>query len=109
MFIAILNIITTASLLIGMIICFYGSKSKKLLYKGGFFFFLFSFLSKLYSLILRYYIESLARHLTEKSSRSIGFWLAYLPVPGDLLALTGIIIFIVYLSKGLSYAEHETI
>lgn len=105
MLLAGLQLLTFMIYLAGMIICVIGMQSKKLLYKGGFFFFLFSLLSILYSTILRFSMDSIIQRLTDRGA-SIGLWLANLGIPAVLLNFIGLIILVACLLSGLFKTDH---
>lgn len=96
-----LKIIIMFALLIGIIVCAIGMKRKNLLYKGGFFFFLLTFIAEVYSLIIRSLADSIVEKLMNKGANNIGFWIMNLNIPYLLLTAAALVIFIIFLLKGL--------
>lgn len=109
MLLVVLELLTLVFLLMGMIVCLKGMKSENIVYKGGFFFFLFTILSKLYTFIVRYSMDAIIEFLQEKSGQSIGYWVANLGIPASLLTAAGLIIFVVHLLMGLSTSEYKKV
>mgnify|MGYP001009832066 FL=1 len=102
MLVFILQILTLSFLLIGMIVCKKGMKSGNVVYKGGFYFFLFSFLSNLCSFVLGHSMNTIIQRLTDRGAQDIGVWVYRLSIPSSVLNVIGLIIFIVCLLAGSS-------
>jgi hypothetical protein len=96
-----MQILVLISLLTGIIICGIGMKTKNILYKGGFFFFLLSFIASVYSLAMRFVMNVIIQNLTDKGANNIGRWVANLNIPGTLFTAAGLVIFIIFLLRGL--------
>ena len=109
MLLAVLELLTFIFLLVGMIVSLRGMKSENIIYKGGFFFFLFSLLSKLYTIIVRLSMDAILKFLQDKSEQSIGYWVANLGISASLLTAAGLIIFVVCLLRGLSTPEYKKV
>jgi hypothetical protein len=99
---AALEILTILMLLVGFIVCCKGMKLGNVVYKGGFFFFLFSLLSKLYTITLRYSMDAVLAYLQEKSAMTVGYLVYSLGIPATLLNAIGLVLFVSYLIKGIS-------
>lgn len=93
-----LKILIIISLLIGIIVCVKGMETKNVLYKGGLYFFLLSFIANIYSLI----IPNLLQRLIDKGINNNGLWIRNLSIPPLLLTATALVIFIIFLLKGLN-------
>jgi hypothetical protein len=93
-----LKILIIVSLLLGIIVCIRGMKKKKILYKGGFYFFLLSFFVNIYSLVIPRFIEK----LIDKGVDNPGLWIRNSNIPPLLFTAISLVIFIVFLLKGLS-------
>lgn len=96
-----LKILIMLALIIGIIVCAIGMRRKNLLYKGGFFFFLLTFMAEIYSLIIRSLADSIVEKLMNKGANNIGFWIMNLNIPYLLLTAAALVIFIIFLLKGL--------
>lgn len=92
-----LKILTTISLIIGIIVCIKGIQTKNILYKGGLSFFLLSFIANIYSLI----IPTLLKRLIDKGIDDIGLWIMNLSIPPLIFTAIALIVFIIFLLKGL--------
>lgn len=98
-----LNIIIIVSLIIGTIVCIRGMKTKNVLYKGGFCFFLLSMISKIYSLIIPGFIDK----LIENGVDNPGLWVRNLNIPSLLLQAASLVLFLIFLIMGLNYKSND--
>lgn len=73
-------------------------KTKNVLYKGGLYFFLLSFIENIYSLIIPTFIQ----RLIDRGINNPGLWIRNLSVPPLLFTSTALVIFIIFLLKGLN-------
>ncbi|MCM8901810.1 hypothetical protein KVG29_11365 [Caldicoprobacter algeriensis] len=98
-----LTVVITFSLVVGILVCARGMKTRNVLYKGGFYFFLLSFVAHVYNLILRSSMGSIIQHIRDKGEgiQNISLWVMNLNIPSSLLTAAALIIFIVYLLKGV--------
>lgn len=98
-----LNILIIACLLIGIVVCAMGMKTKNIVYKGGFYLFLLFFIQKIYSLIVPKFITRLIKRGTDNS----GVLLRNLNIPPLIFTSAALVIFIIYLFKGLNKSSNN--
>jgi hypothetical protein len=106
-----LTVLITISLVVGTLVCARGMRTRNVLYKGGFYFFLLSFVAHVYNLILRSSMGSIIQHLRDKGEgiQNISLWVMNLNIPSSLLTAAALIIFIVYLLKGFTEKDKEKV
>jgi len=93
-----LKVLIIAFLLIGIIVCVKGMKTKNVLYKGGFYFFLLLFIEKVYSLIVPTFIN----RLIDQGIDNPGLWVRNSTIPPLIFTIVALVIFIIFLFKGLN-------
>lgn len=98
MLIGVLWILITVCIILGIIVCAVGMKTKNVLYKGGFYFFILIFLENIYSTVYPRYIQK----IIDQGLDNPGLWLRNLTIPSKVLTVMAFIILIVYLFKGLN-------
>lgn len=98
-----LNILIIACSLIGIVVCAMGMKTKNILYKGGFYFFLLFFIERIYSLIVPRFIT----RLIEQGIESPGVLVRNSTVPPLIFTSVALVIFIIYLFKGLNKSSNN--
>ena len=90
-------ILIIACSLIGIVVCVMGMKTKNILYRGGFYFFLLLFIERMYSLIVPRYIL----RLINQGIDNPGLWVNYSKIPPLIFTTIALVIFITFLFKGL--------
>ena len=98
-----LNILIIACLLIGIVVCAMGMKTKNIVYKGGFYLFLLFFIQKMYSLIVPICITK----IIERETHNPGILLRNLNIPPLIFTSVALVIFIIYLFKGLNKSSNN--
>lgn len=93
-----LNILIIACSLIGVVVCAMSMKTKNILYKGGFYFFLLFFIERIYSLIVPRFIS----RLIEQGIDNPGLLVRNSTIPPLIFMAVALVIFIIYLFKGLN-------
>jgi len=93
-----LKILIIACSLIGIVVCAMGMKTKDILYKGGFYFFLLFFIERIYSIIVPRFIT----RLIEQGVDNPGVLVRNSTIPPLILISVALIIFIICLFKGLN-------
>lgn len=93
-----LNILIIACSLIGIVVCAMGMKTKNILYKGGFYFFLLFFIERIYSIIVPRFIT----RLIEQGVDNPGVLVRNSTIPPLIFTSVALIIFIICLFKGLN-------
>lgn len=96
-------VLIIACSLIGIVVCVTGMKTKNILYKGGFYFFLFLFIERMYSLIVPRIIQS----LIEQGIDNPGLWVYYSSIPPLIFTAIALVIFIIFLFKGLNESSNN--
>ncbi|HOB19672.1 MAG TPA: hypothetical protein PK830_04925 [Candidatus Atribacteria bacterium] len=102
-----IQLITLSFLAVGAIVCGIGYR-KHYCYKGGLFFFIFSLLANIASLISSYagniYIQ---RNITRIGTERLGIMLQLFDLPAFVLSTIGMILFLLYLVKGLNQQKQS--
>lgn len=98
MLILVLRILIIVCSLIGIVLCVKGMKTKNILYRGGFYFFLLLFIEKMYSLITPIYIQ----RLIDQGVESPGLLVRNSSIPPLIFTSSALVIFIIFLIKGLN-------
>jgi len=93
-----LNIIIIACSLIGIVACAMGMKTKNILYKGGFYFFILFFVERIYSLIVPIFVS----RLIEQGIDRPGLLVRNSTIPPLVLIAVALVISIIYLFKGFN-------
>jgi hypothetical protein len=92
-----LRLLIIACLLVGIIVCTMGMKTKNILYRGGFYFLIFLFMEEIYSLIAPPYIQ----RLIDQGIDNPGLLVKNSTVPPLILTAVALIIYLIYLLRGL--------
>jgi len=92
-----LKILIIACSLIGIVVCAMGMKTKNILYKGGFYFFLLLFIEKVYSIIVPRFILRLIKQGIDNP----GLLVNYSNIPPLILTAVALVIFIYFCLKDL--------
>jgi len=92
-----LRILIVACSLLGIVVCAIGMKSKNIIYKGGFYFFLLFFIEEMYSLITPVFIS----RLIEQGIDNPGILVRNSTIPPLIFTALALVIFIIYLFQGL--------
>ena len=87
-----LKILIIACSLIGIVVCAMGMKTKNILYKGGFYFFLLLFIEKVYSIIVPRFILRLIKQGIDNP----GLLVNYSNIPPLILTAVALVIFIYF-------------
>ena len=98
-----LKILIIACSLIGIVVCAMGMKTNNILYKGGFYFFLLFFIERIYSLIVPRFIT----RVIEQGIDNPGVLVRNSTIPPLILTSLALVIFIIYLFKGLSKSSNK--
>lgn len=93
-----LNILIIVCSLLGIIVCVQGMKTKNILYKGGFYFFVLFFIERVYSLIVPIYIQ----RIIDQGVDNPGLWVRNSIIPPLLFIATALIILITFLIRGIN-------
>ena len=89
--------------LVGIVICAKGMKTKNILYKGGFYFFLLLFIEKVYSLIVPSYIQ----RLIDQGIDNPGILVRNSTIPSLIFTAIALVVFLIYLFKGLNKSSNN--
>lgn len=104
-----LSLLITIALLAGTLICARGMRTGDLLYKGGFWFFLLSFLSRLYTWIRNPIMDRIIQNLAERGADGIGRWVVVSQIPSSLLDAAALIILAAFFLAGLNDRREDKI
>lgn len=97
MLIGLRSLIIVCSL-IGIVVCVIGMKSKNIIYKGGFYFFLLFFIGEIYSLIVPIFIS----RLIDQGIDNPSILVRNSTIPPLIFTASALVIFIIYLLQGLN-------
>jgi len=99
----VLNVLIIACSLMGIIVCAKGMKTGNILYRGGFYFFIFLFVEKMYSLIVPSYVQ----RLIDKGIDNPGLLVRNSTIPPLLFTAVALIMFLIYCIKGFYKNTNE--
>ncbi len=94
-------VLIIACSLIGIVVCTMGMKTKNVLYRGGFYFFILLLIERVYSLIA----PKIIQRLIEQGVDNPGLWVYYSGIPSLIFTSLGLVIFIIFLFKGLKQSS----
>lgn len=98
MIIVVLNILIITFYILGIIVCALGMKTKNILYKGGFYFFVLLLIENMYSLFVPYYIQK----RIDQGVDNPGLLVRNSSIPPLIIIALAQIILITFLIKGLN-------
>ena len=93
-----LRVLILVCSLIGIVVCRKGMKTKNILYRGSFYFFLLLLIEKVYSLIMPSYIEK----LIDQGIDNPGLLVTNSTIPPLILTAVGLVVFLIYMFKGIN-------